>query len=185
MNWAGPSVVLFSQGDHQFTSVGNQLELTPVRELSQHTHVAGAYGWSLKHAAVRADNVLGGSVIREDLAEDVAALVLFLGLVGYVVFAFVLFGFGRTPGKWARGIYVQNESGRPADFGKMFVREVIGKPISFVLAWLGFIWILVDRKHQGWHDKLATTYGVHARDKQQPSGEAETLSEQPEATLQQ
>ena len=41
-----------------------------------------------------------------------------------------------------------------AGFGTMFLREIIGKAISSMVLSLGFIWILLDDKNQGWHDKL-------------------------------
>ncbi len=36
----------------------------------------------------------------------------------------------------------------------MLFRELIGKIISYMIFCLGFIWILIDKDSQGWHDKL-------------------------------
>lgn len=44
----------------------------------------------------------------------------------------------------------------------MLGREWIGKRISGMVFSLGYIWILMDREHQGWHDKLPATYVVEA-----------------------
>jgi uncharacterized RDD family membrane protein YckC len=30
-----------------------------------------------------------------------------------------------------------------------------------VLFFLGFLWIFVDRRRQGWHDKIANTYVIY------------------------
>ena len=33
--------------------------------------------------------------------------------------------------------------------------------ISAMVILLGFVWILIDKKRQGWHDKIAGTYVVN------------------------
>lgn len=81
-------------------------------------------------------------------------------LLGYMGWALVLFARGTTPGKNALDMEVIDESGKQASFGKMFVREWIGKFISGFVFGLGYIWILLDRDRQGWHDKLVSTYVV-------------------------
>jgi uncharacterized RDD family membrane protein YckC len=55
---------------------------------------------------------------------------------------------------------VVQESGIPAGFGRMLVREWIGKWISGIVFGLGYIWILLDKANQGWHDKLVSTFVV-------------------------
>lgn len=61
----------------------------------------------------------------------------------------------RTIGKYLLGMtVVDRQSGRGVGWGMMFVREIIGKFISGIILSLGFFWILIDREHQGWHDKL-------------------------------
>jgi uncharacterized RDD family membrane protein YckC len=37
---------------------------------------------------------------------------------------------------------------------------VPGKIISYVVIYLGFLWIIWDQRKQGWHDKIANTYVV-------------------------
>ncbi len=81
-------------------------------------------------------------------------------LLGYIVWALMLFSKGTTPGKNLLGMRVIDERGQRASFGKMFVREWIGKFISGFILGLGYIWILLDRDRQGWHDKLVSTYVV-------------------------
>lgn len=85
------------------------------------------------------------------------ALALF---VAYVVWAIRLFAQGTTPGKKMLGMRVVKEDGQPAGFGTMLAREWIGKWISAVVLSMGFIWILLDKDRQGWHDKLVSTYVV-------------------------
>ena len=42
----------------------------------------------------------------------------------------------------------------------LLIREWIGKSISALVLSLGFLWILIDKENQGWHDKLMSTYVV-------------------------
>jgi uncharacterized RDD family membrane protein YckC len=81
-------------------------------------------------------------------------------LLAYMVWALRLFARGTTPGKNALGMTVIDDRGNPASFGTMFVREWIGKLISGMVFALGYIWILLDKERQGWHDKLVSTYVV-------------------------
>ncbi len=81
-------------------------------------------------------------------------------VMAYVVWMLVEFARGRTLGKSILGMYVVMEDGRRAGFFTMLVREWIGKWISGFFFGLGFLWILLDREHQGWHDKLMRTYVV-------------------------
>lgn len=39
----------------------------------------------------------------------------------------------------------------------MLIREWIGRAISALLLSLGFLWTVIDRDRQGWHDKLIST----------------------------
>lgn len=67
---------------------------------------------------------------------------------------------GRTLGKIAMGTKVVNEDGIAPSLLTAFMREVIGKFISAIVLYLGFIWIIFDSKFQGWHDKIASTYVI-------------------------
>ena len=107
----------------------------------------------------------GGTVVaafEAGLGEDAVggtALAGVLGLVtAYALWALVLFARGTTPGKRVLRMYVFKESGERAGFFTMLFREWIGKWISAAVFFLGFLWILLDKDRQGWHDKLASTY---------------------------
>ncbi|HXF36498.1 MAG TPA: RDD family protein, partial [Actinomycetota bacterium] len=105
--------------------------------------------------------VLGAGATEE---QGSVGGVLGLGLfVAYAVWALRLFARGMTPGKRLLGIRVVREDGRPAGFGTMLLREWVGKAISGFLLGLGYLWILLDRDNQGWHDKLVRTYVVRSR----------------------
>ena len=88
------------------------------------------------------------------------SLVIFLA---YLVWVTVLFGKGRTPGKLLVNIRVIRADGRDAGLGVMVVRSVVGKFISALVFYLGFVWILIDENRQAWHDKLVDTFIVENR----------------------
>jgi uncharacterized RDD family membrane protein YckC len=87
-------------------------------------------------------------------------LVRTIAIIAWAIWSVMLYSNGMTPGKWILGLYVIDESGDPASFVRMVIREFIGKPLSMIVMGVGFAWILVDENHQGWHDKLVDTYVV-------------------------
>ncbi|MAG35741.1 MAG: hypothetical protein CL878_05790 [Dehalococcoidia bacterium] len=70
---------------------------------------------------------------------------------------------GQTPGKMLLGIKVVDRRGNPPSLGAAALREIVGKILSSIVLYLGFLWVLWDRQQQGWHDQLAGTYVVQAR----------------------
>ncbi len=68
-----------------------------------------------------------------------------------------------TFGKSLMGIKVVNDKGEKMTLHQSFIRN-ISKILSYFALSLGFIWILFDRKRQGWHDKISNTYVVDKND---------------------
>ena len=62
---------------------------------------------------------------------------------------------GQTPGKRILGVRVMRTDGRRVTLGKGILRWV-GYWIS-AIGFLGYFWILLDNRRQGFHDKLADT----------------------------
>ena len=72
--------------------------------------------------------------------------------------------YGATPGKLA--IYakiVDARTGMPASTGRLIARY-FGYLVSSLPLFLGFAWIAIDRRKQGWHDKIAGTMVVYEDD---------------------
>jgi uncharacterized RDD family membrane protein YckC len=67
--------------------------------------------------------------------------------------------FGATPGMMLMGLYVRRVDGRHLSFWRAIVRW-FGSVISAIPLFLGFAWIAVDDRRQGWNDKLADTLVV-------------------------
>lgn len=71
--------------------------------------------------------------------------------------------FSTTLGKMLFHLKVVNTRYQKVSIGKVIIRETIGKIISGLVLNLGYLWILVDDKKQGWHDKIAGTYVVGSK----------------------
>jgi uncharacterized RDD family membrane protein YckC len=67
---------------------------------------------------------------------------------------------GGTLGKLAFGLRVIKEDGSNPGFGRALLRSTIGYWVSSLIFYLGFIWVGIDERKQGWHDKLSGTYVI-------------------------
>jgi uncharacterized RDD family membrane protein YckC len=61
---------------------------------------------------------------------------------------------GQTVGKLMCGIRVVDLKGKNISIFKSFVR-FFGYYLNLYCLGLGFLWVLIDKNRQGWHDKLA------------------------------
>ncbi|GAC1410591.1 MAG: RDD family protein [Burkholderiaceae bacterium] len=85
-------------------------------------------------------------------------------VVSYILPAAVVIAFWSsrhaTPGKLVFGAkIVDARTGAPPSF-KQHVVRYLGYFISTFFFFLGFLWVAVDPRKQGWHDKLAGTVVV-------------------------
>jgi uncharacterized RDD family membrane protein YckC len=89
----------------------------------------------------------------------VVYVVIFVGEILY--FGFLEGGStGQTIGKRAAGIRVIDaRTGGPIGFWRAVLRFV-GKIVSGVICYLGYLWMLWDSEKQCWHDKFANDYVV-------------------------
>jgi len=69
-------------------------------------------------------------------------------------------GLQGTLGKSVMGIKVVDENGDRMTLSKSVGRN-LSKVLSYFVIFLGFIWILFDKKKQGWHDKINKTFVVN------------------------
>jgi uncharacterized RDD family membrane protein YckC len=91
------------------------------------------------------------------------------GAVGTLVACvYWIFGWtflGSTAGKILMGLRVVGPGGSRVGFWRS-LRRVFGYFISMFAVGLGFLWVIVNKRHHGWADKLAGTsvvYAWHAR----------------------
>lgn len=119
-----------------------------------------ALGW-LVNAAMRlfgAQDLSQLEIIQRAAISGIAAIAY---TAGYNIFFWSLAS--QTPGKILLGLIITTPDGRPISFGQS-IRRYIGYIFSIAALWLGFLWILVDDRRQGWHDKFAGTVVVYSWD---------------------
>lgn len=68
--------------------------------------------------------------------------------------------FGGTLGKIISGIQIQRTDGQKLSYFRAFFRSYIGCYVCGIIFFLGFIWIIIDKKRQGWHDMMSDTIVV-------------------------
>jgi len=103
-----------------------------------------------------------GFGIREVTPGEGWELALFAAVAAAVV------GFwrycGATPGKIALGLrIVDAATGEPPTLGRLALRFA-GYFVSAAPLYLGFLWAAVDRRKQGWHDKIARTVVINSEE---------------------
>lgn len=107
--------------------------------------------------------VVGIVLTQVSMSVNDVTFALILGLLSvFIQLAYFtyFFGNGQTTGMGAMKIKLIGISGTyPIGYGKGFLRW-IGMIVSAIPFYLVFIWILIDKKKQGWHDKIAGTYVV-------------------------
>jgi uncharacterized RDD family membrane protein YckC len=101
-------------------------------------------------------------LLDDSAARFVLAGLAILLLAGiYYVFFWTLTG--QTPGKMVMGVRVVALDGRSLSLGRSIIRA-IGYLLSALALYLGFLWILMDNRRQGWHDKLAGSCVIYTWD---------------------
>lgn len=106
-----------------------------------------------------------------DGANDLIQQARTLGLVLFTLWLPPLYDIlfwaliGQTPGKMLLGVRVVRTDGRPLTL-KVAIVRYLGYFLSVFLL-LGFAWVLVDNRRQGWHDKLARTVVIYVWNAQQ------------------
>ena len=89
-------------------------------------------------------------------------------LLAFVAIAVAVIGFwrycGATPGKIALGVkIVDAATGQPPTLARLALRFA-GYFVSALPLVLGFLWAAIDRRKQGWHDKIARTIVINSED---------------------
>ena len=98
-------------------------------------------------------------------ASAAIMIVVFFILMAYMVAELILFAKGKTIGKAILGLQVVSSTdGKHFTFWKMFFRECFVKSASGSVFCLGYIWILLDDKNRGWHDKILDSYVVDLKE---------------------
>ena len=106
------------------------------------------------------NRIPGSARFIDALFGPISATIFLLAFIAaYHIFFWVLTG--QTPGKALLGLRVVTLEGRRLSPLRGLLR-ILSFIVSGAPLYLGFLWILVDDRRQGWHDKLAGTYVVYA-----------------------
>lgn len=120
--------------------------------------VLGALGFVMGFVVSFAGSAAGASVAELEPIIQIAANVIGFA---YFVFLWSAAGKGQTLGMRWLGIRVVRTDGSYMGLGRSFMRA-LGLGLSFLVLFIGVIWVAFDKNKQGWHDKMADTYVVRA-----------------------
>ena len=85
---------------------------------------------------------------------------LFGSAVSVAYYVFFTGYCGQTPGKMALRIKVIRSDGSDISYGRAFLREAVGKFISALILFIGYLMAAFDSQKQGLHDRMADTYVI-------------------------
>lgn len=89
--------------------------------------------------------------------KPISTIILFEIILPLIITIIFWTNKSATPGKLIMNMYIVDErTGQKIDTAQSIIRYIGYLPSAFIFG-LGFIWIAVDQKNQGWHDKIAGT----------------------------
>jgi uncharacterized RDD family membrane protein YckC len=97
-----------------------------------------------------------------DLMNQAVVLLAGIATILFIPCYFIVFWVlvGATPGKQVLGLKVIHDDHPHVAWARAIVRFV-GYFISAIPFFMGFWWVLFDRRRESWHDKLAKTYVIY------------------------
>jgi uncharacterized RDD family membrane protein YckC len=102
--------------------------------------------------------LVGLTVVGEAVALSIAAALAALASIVYFVGGWV--GWGRTAGMAVTDLHlVRAADGGPVFLGRAMLRYAT-LPLSFLILFLGVLFVAFDPQKQGWHDRIAGTFVV-------------------------
>jgi uncharacterized RDD family membrane protein YckC len=110
--------------------------------------------------ATALDNMSRTSGLGQALLRGVAALGSFY-FIFYLYYALLhAAAAGVTIGKALIGLRVVRMDGLPLTFGRSS-RRYVAFLLSALPLFLGLLWVIIDDRRQGWHDKLSNTCVIY------------------------
>lgn len=70
---------------------------------------------------------------------------------------------GATVGKIFLKIKVVNCDYGKLGFGRVLLRETVGRILSAIVFYSGYLWIVFDENKKAWHDKLSGSYVIYTK----------------------
>jgi uncharacterized RDD family membrane protein YckC len=100
----------------------------------------------------------GGARTAGNSAETIGVIISFL--VALLNFALLAGLTGRTVGKWATGLRIEQQDGDVPGIGTALFRHFVGYPVSFLTLGLGFLMAIFSARGRALHDLIAGTVVV-------------------------
>lgn len=102
------------------------------------------------------------AVIFKSAFPTIANWIINLGYVAAIGFVIWNWGYlnvrdGQRIGQRLVGVKTICADGSVLGYRTIVLRHLLGYPLSLLCVGLGFLWIILDSKQRGWHDKLAGT----------------------------
>jgi uncharacterized RDD family membrane protein YckC len=94
---------------------------------------------------------------------EILIILLIIPTIIQSVQSYMTYKFGGSIGKLICGIIVIDQYGKNLSIPMSFFRTFIGPLIASPLLGLGYIWIFLDKNHQGWHDLAIGTTVVESK----------------------
>lgn len=69
---------------------------------------------------------------------------------------------GQSLGKWATGLRIERTDGRPAGFGRIIIRDLVGYILSLLTLGIGFLIVAFNSRGRALHDIIAGTVVVRS-----------------------
>ena len=98
-----------------------------------------------------------GNTISSGAAGGVVLLAITVPVVTIGYFPWFWARTGATPGMRSQGLRVVRDADGGAISTGQAILRLIGYWVSGAVFYLGYVWILVDKRRRGWHDLIAGT----------------------------
>jgi|CXWL01.1.fsa_nt_gi uncharacterized RDD family membrane protein YckC len=110
-------------------------------------------------------------VFGKTLSDTVYDYSDFVPTIGFfIIILFTVTKYQATPGKMIVGLQIQRTNGERIGFGRVFLREIIGKLLSAISLSIGYLMIAWTGKKQGLHDKIADTVVIERNPNKSKTG---------------
>lgn len=104
-------------------------------------------------------SLIGSGMANQELLVGGVSF-MFGSVVSVAYYVFFTGYCGQTPGKMALRIKVIRTDGSDLSYGRAFLREAVGKFISALILFIGYLMAAFDSQKQGLHDRMADTYVI-------------------------
>ena len=117
-------------------------------------------GFWIRFVAAFLDGIIVGGVIFALAMVGAPTILGFVIGLGYYIY-FPSSDMMATPGKAVLGLKITDNDGNQISMGTAFMREILGKFVSAIVMYIGFLIVGFSDKKRGLHDMIAGTLVVY------------------------